>query len=215
VFPNFQRILAELHIDPHGQRALDVGCGGGLLAEEFARLGFAVTGIDPSDKSIAVARVHAAQSGLQIEYRHGYGDALPFEDETFDVAYCCDVLEHIPNWGAVIGEFARVLKPSGLFFYDTISRTLFSKIVVIKLVQEWGFTRFFPPNAHVWEMFITPAELKAALERHELLHRDVRGTQHGNPVRMVHAMRQYKRGKISGSELGRRDRVPRGSQHGR
>ncbi|MDQ6885244.1 MAG: DinB family protein, partial [Candidatus Dormibacteraeota bacterium] len=72
--PYFQRILTRLHLEPEGKRALDVGCGGGLLAEEFATLGFAVTGVDPSEKSLAVARVHAAQQGLEIDYQLGYGD---------------------------------------------------------------------------------------------------------------------------------------------
>jgi 2-polyprenyl-6-hydroxyphenyl methylase / 3-demethylubiquinone-9 3-methyltransferase len=202
--PYFQRILTELQIDPSGKRALDVGCGGGLLAEEFAAMGFAVTGIDPSEASLAAARAHAAASGMRIDYRPGSGDELPFENETFDVVYCCDVLEHIPNWDAVIGEISRVLKQNGIFFYDTVNRTTFSKIVVIKMAQEWNFTRFFPPNVHVWEMFIKPEELIASLERHGLRNQDARGTKLGNPVRMISAMRQYRTGKISGSEFGRR-----------
>jgi 2-polyprenyl-6-hydroxyphenyl methylase/3-demethylubiquinone-9 3-methyltransferase len=202
--PYFQRILTRLQIDPKGKRALDVGCGGGLLAEEFATMGFAVTGIDPSETSLAVARAHAAQNGLHIDYRLGYGDELPFENETFEVVYCCDVLEHIPNWDAVIGEIARVLKQNGIFFYDTINRTIFSKIVVIKIAQEWNLTRFFPPNLHVWEMFIKPEELSASLGRHGLHDQDLRGTKLGNPVGMLSAVRQYKTGKISGIEFGRR-----------
>ena len=202
--PYFQHILKELGIDPKGKRALDVGCGGGLLAEEFATMGFAVTGIDPSEQSLAIARAHATENRLQIDYRLGYGDALPFEKERFEVVYCCDVLEHIPNWDAVIGEIARVLKQHGVFFYDTINRTMFSKLVVIKLAQEWRLTRFFPPNVHVWEMFITPEELTTSLAQHGLRNQDLRGTNLGNPVRMIGAMWLYKQEKISGSEFGRR-----------
>ncbi len=141
---------------------------------------------------------------MQIDYRLGYGDRLPFENETFEVVYCCDVLEHIPNWDAVIGEIARVLKQNGVFFYDTINRTTFSKLVVIKMAQEWSLTRFFPTNVHVWEMFIKPEELTKSLEQHGLRNQDLRGTNLGNPVRMLSAMRQYKTGRISGSEFGRR-----------
>jgi 2-polyprenyl-6-hydroxyphenyl methylase / 3-demethylubiquinone-9 3-methyltransferase len=202
--PYFERVLAQLKIEPQSKRALDVGCGGGVLAEEFAAMGFTVTGLDPSDQSLEAARAHAAQSGLNIDYRLGYGDKLPFENESFEVVYCCDVLEHIQNWDAVIGEVARVLKRSGVFLYDTINRTMFSKITMIKMAQEWKFTRLAPPNLHVWEMFITPDELKASLARHGLQNKDLVGTKmNGNPIKMILALRRYKAGKISGAELGK------------
>jgi 2-polyprenyl-6-hydroxyphenyl methylase/3-demethylubiquinone-9 3-methyltransferase len=203
--PYFRRILAQLQIDPRGKRALDVGCGGGVLAEEFATMGFAVTGIDPSSKSLAVARAHAATNGLRIDYRTGYGDALPFEDETFDVVYCCDVLEHIHEWDAVIGEMTRVLRRNGVLFFDTINRTVFSQVFVIKLAQEWPFTRFFPPNVHKWEMFIKPAELKMSFARHGLRCQDIRGTKLlANPIQILWPVRRYKMGKISAAEFGKR-----------
>jgi 2-polyprenyl-6-hydroxyphenyl methylase / 3-demethylubiquinone-9 3-methyltransferase len=202
--PYFERVLAQLKIEPQSKRALDVGCGGGVLAEEFAAMGFTVTGLDPSDQSLEAARAHAAQSGLNIDYRFGYGDKLPFENESFEVVYCCDVLEHIQNWDAVIGEVARVLKRSGVFLYDTINRTMFSKISMIKMAQEWKFTRLAPPNLHVWEMFITPDELKASLARHGLQNKDLVGTKmNGNPIKMILALRRYKAGKVSGAELGK------------
>jgi 2-polyprenyl-6-hydroxyphenyl methylase/3-demethylubiquinone-9 3-methyltransferase len=203
--PYFQRMLAQLQIDPRGKSALDVGAGGGLLAEEFALMGFRVTGIDPSEQSIEVAKAHAQQSGLEIEYHVGDGDTLPFLSESFDVAYCCDVLEHIQNWDAVVGEVARILKPGGVFFYDTINRTRFSKLVAIKLMQEWQFTRYAPPNLHVWDMFITPDELNAAFTRHSLQNREIVGSQPGiNPIQVIMAVRQFKAGKISATDLGRR-----------
>jgi 2-polyprenyl-6-hydroxyphenyl methylase/3-demethylubiquinone-9 3-methyltransferase len=203
--PYFQRIISQLAIDPKKGRALDVGCGGGLLAEEFAALGFAVTGLDPSDRSLEAARAHAAQNGLAIDYRTGYGDRLPFENESFEVVYCCDVLEHIRDWDAVIGEIARVLKRGGAFLYDTINRTAFSKIVVVKVMQEWSLTSFAPPKLHSWEMFIKPDELKGSLERHGLRSQDLRGMSLDvNPVQILVAARQFKTGKISGTELGNR-----------
>jgi 2-polyprenyl-6-hydroxyphenyl methylase/3-demethylubiquinone-9 3-methyltransferase len=201
--PYFQRMLLQLKIDPNRKRALDVGCGGGLLAEEFAAMGFEVTGIDPSDRSLEAARAHAVRCGLSIDYRHGYGDKLPFEDESFDVVYCCDVLEHIRDWDAVIGEIVRVLKRSGVFFYDTINRTLYSKLTSIKIVQDWEYTRILPPRLHVWEMFITPDELKVSLERLGMQNREIVGTKlRRNPIKMILALRQYKTGKISCAELG-------------
>ena len=202
--PYFRRLLRQRQLDPHGTRVLDVGCGGGLLAEEFAAMGFRVTGLDPSAPSLAVARVHATQSGLAIDYCLGSGDALPFAAEAFTLVACCDVLEHIPRWDAVIGEIARVLKPGGVFVYDTINRTLYSKLVVIKLAQEWALTRFLPPRLHVWEMFITPAELTRSLHRHGLRNQEVVGTKaSGNPLKLLLALRRYKAGKISGAEFGK------------
>jgi 2-polyprenyl-6-hydroxyphenyl methylase/3-demethylubiquinone-9 3-methyltransferase len=203
--PYFKRILMQdLKINPKGKRALDVGCGGGILAEDFASMGFDVTGIDPSGGSIEAARRHAVQSGLKIDYRVGSGERLPFENELFDVVYCCDVLEHILHWEAVISEIARVLKPGGVFFYDTINRTTLSRVIFIKLGQEWRLTRFLPPNFHVWEMFIKPEELKASLKHHALEHRDIKGTKPpGNPLRMIMTMRRYNTGKISAAEFGR------------
>lgn len=204
----FRRILTQLHIDPKGKRALDLGCGGGLLAEEFAAMGFAVSGIDPSNASLAVARAHAVQNGLQIDYRFGYGDKLPFANEMFEVVYCCDVLEHLPNWDTAIGELARVLKPNGVLLYDTINRTVFSNVVAIKLAQQWSYTRFLPTNLHVWQMFITPAELRASLVRHGLHPKDTRGTsfsvQPVRTLRAIRAIRQYKTARISGGEFGKR-----------
>jgi 2-polyprenyl-6-hydroxyphenyl methylase / 3-demethylubiquinone-9 3-methyltransferase len=203
--PYFQRVLLALEANAPGRRALDVGCGGGLLAEEFAAMGFAVTGIDPSERSLAAARAHSALSGLDIDYRHGYGDRLPFENESFDVVYCCDVLEHIEDWDAVTAEIARVLRRGGVFLYDTINRTIFSKALVIKIMQEWRLTSFAPPNVHVWEMFIKPRELEASLERHGLRNQQVRGLQlTRNPFAVLMATRLYKLGRISAGELGAR-----------
>ncbi len=210
--PYFQRMLSqELKMDPKGKRALDLGCGGGILAEEFARMGFDVTGIDPSSSSLEAARAHAVWVGLNIDYRMAYGDDLPFENETFEIVFCCDVLDHIHNWDEVIGEVARVLKRNGVLFFDTINRNIFSKITFIKLAQEWRFTRFFPPHLHTWEIFITPEELKASLERHGLQHMEINGTKPANPIQMFKTMRQYKKGKISPAELGKRTGAQEGS----
>src|SRR5882724_5131713 len=116
-------LMDQMRIDPIGRTALDVGCGGGLLAEEFARLGPSVTGIDPSRSSLLAARKHAANSGLTIKYLAGRGESLPFADESYDIVFCCDVLEHVVNPDKAIAEIARVLKQDGVFLCDTINRT--------------------------------------------------------------------------------------------
>jgi 2-polyprenyl-6-hydroxyphenyl methylase/3-demethylubiquinone-9 3-methyltransferase len=103
---------------------LDIGCGGGVLTEDFASMGCQVTGIDISPRSIEVAKAHAALSGLTVDYRVGSGTELDFEANSFDAVSCCDVLEHIQDWKQVLAEASRVLTPGGLFFFDTINRTL-------------------------------------------------------------------------------------------
>jgi 2-polyprenyl-6-hydroxyphenyl methylase/3-demethylubiquinone-9 3-methyltransferase len=134
-FGYFARVIAREKLLERGQRRLlDVGCGGGLLAEEFARAGFQVTGIDPAPETIETARTHAGTSGLAIDYRTGVGEQLPFPDGSFDHVACCDVLEHVDDVDRVVGEIARVLRPSGSFFYDTVNRTLISKIAIIKVM---------------------------------------------------------------------------------
>jgi 2-polyprenyl-6-hydroxyphenyl methylase / 3-demethylubiquinone-9 3-methyltransferase len=120
-----------------GRRLLDVGCGGGYVCEEFSKTGFEVTGIDLSQNTLKAARSHAAQSRLQIESEYGKAEAIPFGDATFDNVCCCDVLEHVESVNGTISEIARVLKPGGLFFFDTINRTLASWLVMIKIAQAW------------------------------------------------------------------------------
>lgn len=198
-FGYMRRVLVEeLGLRPAALRALDVGCGGGLLAEEFARLGSAVTGVDPSEESLAAARRHAAERGLPITYRRATGEALPFPPGTFDVVYCCDVLEHVQDLDQVIAETARVLKPGGVYLFDTINRTAQSKLIVILLLQEWNWTSMMPPGLHDWSMFIRPAELRHLFERHGLLAAGFTGLQaRANPVRLLQALRQRKRGTLS------------------
>jgi 2-polyprenyl-6-hydroxyphenyl methylase / 3-demethylubiquinone-9 3-methyltransferase len=205
-FGYMRRILIdELGMDLRGKKTLDVGCGGGLLAEEFARLGCMVTGIDPSEKSLESARDHARQEGLAIEYRQGVGEDLPFPDGAFEIVYCCDTLEHVDNLGKVIGQISRVLKPGGVFLYDTINRTLESWIVMIKLFQEWDSTSLMPPDLHDWKMFIKPGELLAKLAENGLENQDQTGLKSSvNPLRAIRILRARKRGEISYLEAMRR-----------
>lgn len=196
-----------------GERAtstiLDVGCGGGLLAEEFARLGLRVTGIDPAPESVETARTHAVAAGLDIAYRTGCGECLPFEDASFDAVACCDVLEHVDDPAVVVAEMARVLRPGGLLLYDTINRTLRSWFAVIKLMQDWPSTTVSaagsPVQVHVWEKFLKPAEVAAMLGRHGLAAREQRGIATSrNPLACWLGLRQRAKGLVTFQELGRR-----------
>ncbi len=194
-------------LDPRGRRTLDVGCGGGLLAEELARMGCEVTGVDPSEKSLEAARVHARQEGLAIDYRQATGEALPFPDGAFDLVCCCDVLEHVDDLPRVISETARVLRPGGIFFYDTINRTFRSWLVVIKLFQEWSWTSFMPPDLHDWRQLIKPRELTAILAGAGLANQGLAGLRPAvNPLQTLRILRDRKCGRISYAEaIGRLD----------
>jgi 2-polyprenyl-6-hydroxyphenyl methylase/3-demethylubiquinone-9 3-methyltransferase len=204
-FGYMRRVLIEdLGMDLRGKKTLDVGCGGGLLAEEFARLGCDVTGIDPSEKSLETARAHARQENLAIEYRQATGERIPFADAAFDVVYCCDVLEHVQDVGKVIAEISRVLKPGGVFLFDTINRTFKSKLVN-KLFQEWRWTSFMPPNLHDWKMFVKPSELVALLTQNGLENRGLAGlSPAAGAIGTIRLLRARKRGEISYFETARR-----------
>lgn len=205
-FAYFREVLTNrLGLDPRNLHALDIGCGGGFLAEEFARLGYQVVGVDPSAVSIKTARRHAAAVGLDVDYRVGFGERLPVADEEFDLAYSCDVLEHVSDLDAVISETARALKPEGIFLFDTINRTLASKLVVIKVMQEWRLTRFIDATVHEWAMFIKPEELVVTLGRHGLRIGEIvgLGPRSRKPLVLMNFIRAN-RGRISYGELSRR-----------
>ena len=197
-FGYMRRVLVEeLRVSPLGLRVLDIGCGGGLLAEEFARLGCAVTGVDPSAESLAAARKHATSQGLPIRYQCARGEALPFPDASFDAAYCCDVLEHVDDLSRVIAETARVLRPRGAYFFDTINRTFLSWLIMIKLLQEWRWTALMPPRLHDWHRFIRPPELRRELERQGLVPGGTTGLRpRASLLSQLHALRRRKRGFI-------------------
>jgi len=202
----FERLLKEvLHVDCGDAPALDVGCGGGILAEEFARMGFRVVGVDPSEQSLAAAKVHAQSMGLEINYEQGAGESIPYADNTFTVVYCCDVLEHVRDLPKVISEIYRVTQPGGYFFFDTLNRTLLSKLVAIKVWQEWKSTAFMPPRLHEWRMFIQPEELKGQLTQAGFEFKEFRGTSPNVSIlKMIRLLRKRARGKIGFKELGER-----------
>jgi 2-polyprenyl-6-hydroxyphenyl methylase / 3-demethylubiquinone-9 3-methyltransferase len=204
--PYFKNVLTQAYgQDLSRVRLLDIGCGGGVLTEEFASLGCEVTGLDISARSISIAQKHAASNGLHIDYRVGSGTGLPFEENSFDAVSCCDVLEHIRDWKQVIGEARRVLVPGGLFLFDTINRTLKSRVTFIFGLQELPFTSLMPPDTHVWNMFITPDELKAALKAQGMSVENMMGGKIAkNPLATLWDVRQQKMGRITFSELGRR-----------
>jgi 2-polyprenyl-6-hydroxyphenyl methylase/3-demethylubiquinone-9 3-methyltransferase len=205
-FAYFRDVLARrIGGDVAGLRVLDIGCGGGFLAEEFAALGCQVTGVDPSPASIGAARAHAAGRGLRIDYQVGTGEDLPVPTAAFAVACCCDVLEHVSDVDRVIAEAARALRPGALFLFDTPNRTRMSSLVMIRAAQQWRLTRLTDVAFHDWDMFITPGELASAMARHGLVSSEVTGL--GTRARPLASLRAYlavRRGRISYGELSRR-----------
>ncbi len=150
-----------------GLRLLDIGCGGGLLSEPMARLGADVVGADAAERNIPVARVHAEEQGLEIDYRHTSAEALAEAGETFDVILNMEVVEHVADPLAYLTACHDLLKPGGLMTCSTINRN--PKSYVMAIVGAEYVMRWLPKGTHEWSKFITPDELydllrKAGLE---------------------------------------------------
>lgn len=150
---------------------LDVGCGAGFLSNELARKGFAVTGLDASESSLAIARLYRRTGTVQYQLGDAYN--LPYPDSAFEVACAMDFLEHVAEPARVTREVARVLKPGGLFFFHTFNRNLLSYLVIIKGV-EW-FVKNTPRDLHVLKFFIKPSELRAMCAESGLSIKVLRG----------------------------------------
>jgi len=203
-----QALQRELDLPLEDLSLLDLGCGGGLLAEEFARAGCRTTGIDPSERSLAAARAHAAGQGLAIDYLGGCGERIPAAAASFDLVTCCDVLEHVDNPEQVVAEIARVLKDGGIFLYDTLNRTFWSWFVAIKVLQEWTWSRMLPDDLHDWRKFIRPAELLPLLDRQGLDNRGLTGLGPAvGPLGCLRILRQRNRGRLSYFEAYRYMRI--------
>lgn len=199
----FKRVFETLGLKPEGKRALEIGSGGGVLTEEIRRMGFETSGIEPSEHSVHTAEEHARLHHTKIQYTIGSGERLPYADASFDVVFCCDVLEHVKDLPAVIAETARVLKPGGIFCFDTINRTLLSKLVVVKIAQDLKSLSFMPRNLHVWSMFIRPKELKRLMQDNGLDCKELRGAKPGcSIISLLRNLRKRKKGLINFKQLG-------------
>jgi 2-polyprenyl-6-hydroxyphenyl methylase/3-demethylubiquinone-9 3-methyltransferase len=140
-----------------GLRILDIGCGGGLLAEPMARLGADVVGADAAERNIPVARIHAEQSGLEIDYRHTTAEALADAGEQFDVVLNMEVVEHVASPIDYLTACRRLLKPGGLHVCSTINRN--PKSYMMAIIGAEHVMRWLPKGTHEWSKFITPDEL--------------------------------------------------------
>lgn len=152
-----------------GRRALDVGCGAGLLCEPLARLGAQVTGVDAAEENIAAAALHAQGSGLSIDYR--CGDVGQLGLAGYDLVTSMEVIEHVADKSAFIAALEAALAPGGLMILSTPNRTTRSRLLLVQGAETLGMV---PKGTHHWDDFITPVEL------HDLL--DAAGLKMGNPM---------------------------------
>lgn len=162
-----QELCARFGRDPFareplaGLELLDIGCGGGLLCEPMTRLGAKVTGVDPSEKNIKTAMVHAEEMELEIDYRVGTAEELAAEGAKFDAVLNMEVVEHVNEPASFMATTASMVKPGGVMFTATLNRTLKSfglAIIGAEYVLGW-----LPKGTHQWEKFITPEELAEML----------------------------------------------------
>jgi 2-polyprenyl-6-hydroxyphenyl methylase/3-demethylubiquinone-9 3-methyltransferase len=149
-----------------GLRLLDIGCGGGLLAEPMARLGANVVGIDAGERNIAIARLHAEKSGLAIDYRATTAEALASAGETFDIVLNMEVVEHVDNVPLYMKSCADLVAPGGLLFTASINRTL--RAYAFAIVGAEQVLRWLPKGTHDYAKFLTPEEISALVTRNGL-----------------------------------------------
>ena len=154
-----------------GLTLLDVGCGGGLLSEPLARMGFAVTGVDAGDKNIGVARVHAEQSGLAIDYRIGGPEDV--EPSSYDVVLTMEVIEHVPDPARFIALAAGACKPGGAFMGATLNRT--TKSYALAVMGAEYILRWLPAGTHDWRKFVKPSEFANFLRAAGIEVKDLKG----------------------------------------
>ena len=156
-----------------GLRILDIGCGGGLLSEPMARLGATVVGADAAERNIPVARVHAEQSGLTIDYRHTTAEAIAEAGEQFDAVLNMEVVEHVADPQEFLTVCQTLVKPGGIMICSTLNRN--AKSFAAAIIGAEYVMRWLPKGTHEWNKFITPDELFAMLEKGGLSPVDRKG----------------------------------------
>ncbi|WP_420226286.1 bifunctional 2-polyprenyl-6-hydroxyphenol methylase/3-demethylubiquinol 3-O-methyltransferase UbiG [Pigmentiphaga litoralis] len=159
------------------KKVLDVGCGGGILAESMAARGAIVTGIDLAEKSLKVARLHSLETGLKVEYRNISAEQIAADEPgQYDVVTCMEMLEHVPDPGSIIRACAALVKPGGHVMFSTINRNL--KAFGYMILGAEYLLRLVPQGTHSYESFIRPSELIGDARRAGLEATEIRGLQY-------------------------------------
>ncbi|RJQ48321.1 MAG: bifunctional 2-polyprenyl-6-hydroxyphenol methylase/3-demethylubiquinol 3-O-methyltransferase UbiG [Gammaproteobacteria bacterium] len=170
----------ESHVTLAGKRALDVGCGGGILAEGLARRGAEVTGIDMGAASLSAARLHLLESGLKVDYQQTAVEQFAQHHRAeFDLVTCMELLEHVPDPASVVRACAQLVKPGGVVFFSTLNRNPKSWLFAV-LGAEY-LLRMLPRGTHDYAKFIRPAELAAWIRDSGLTLRELTGMSY-NPL---------------------------------
>lgn len=160
-------------------RLLDIGSGGGLVAEPLTRLGAEVVGIDATARNVEVARLHAAEGGLSIDYRHAAAEELAAAGEVFDAVLALEIVEHVASLEAFIDASARLTSPGGLLVVATLNRTL--KAFGLAIVGAEYVLGWLPKGTHDWRKFVRPSELEAAMRASGLTLAETTGVSY-NPL---------------------------------
>ncbi|MCX9156025.1 bifunctional 2-polyprenyl-6-hydroxyphenol methylase/3-demethylubiquinol 3-O-methyltransferase UbiG [Niveibacterium sp. 24ML] len=177
-------------IDQHttltGKRAIDIGCGGGILSESMAGRGAIVTGVDLSDKALGVARLHLYESGQNVDYRKVSAEEIAnAEPESFDVVTCMEMLEHVPDPASTVAAAAKLAKPGGAVFFSTLNRN--PKSYLFAIIGAEYVLRMLPRGTHEYARFIKPSELARFARDAGLEIEEVIGMTF-NPITQVYAL---------------------------
>jgi 2-polyprenyl-6-hydroxyphenyl methylase/3-demethylubiquinone-9 3-methyltransferase len=169
-----------------GKKVVDIGCGGGILAESMAARGAEVTGVDLSEKALGVARLHLYESGQTVNYRHISAEDLAHESPaSFDVVTCMEMLEHVPDPASTIRACASLVKPGGKVFFSTLNRNL--KAYLLAVVGAEYVLNLLPKGTHEYAKFIKPSELSRYVREAGLDVEELRGMSY-NPLTKVYAL---------------------------
>jgi 2-polyprenyl-6-hydroxyphenyl methylase/3-demethylubiquinone-9 3-methyltransferase len=170
----------DLHSPVAAKKLVDVGCGGGILAESMAQRGALVTGIDMGEAPLTVAKIHQLESGVEVDYKQSTAEQLAQEQaEAFDIVCCLEMLEHVPDPGSVIAACADMAKPGGKLYFSTINRN--PKSFAFAIVGAEHILQLLPAGTHEYARFIKPSELAGWMRDAGLILEDMTGLLY-NPI---------------------------------